>query len=98
MGDYSDTMYLQCIGEVGDAFIGMTAKDFAVFALENPEGLKKQLYRRMFQDYTVLIRANMQQSQNYGDTIRYSVSKVLPDSFAESNADLLKKLSLYKTK
>jgi hypothetical protein len=36
------------MGEVGDAFIGMSAKDFKAIALENPEGLKKSLFRRLF--------------------------------------------------
>lgn len=59
VGDYSDTMYVQCMGEVGDAFVGMNAKDFHAISLENPEAVKKMLYRRMFLDHTVLIRANL---------------------------------------
>jgi replication factor A1 len=59
IGDYSSTMYMQCMGEIGEAFIGMSAKDFHAVSTENPEAAKKMLHRRMFLDYTVLIRANM---------------------------------------
>ena len=59
VGDFSDSVYLQCMGEVGDTLIGMTAKDFHAISLENPEAVKKILVRRMFQEYTLLVRATL---------------------------------------
>ena len=46
----------------------------------------------------MLIRASMQQSSNYPDSIRYNVSKVLPESPTDNNKELLNKLKLYKNK
>ena len=86
------------MGEVGDTILGMAAKDHHSFYLSDPEALKKALYRRLFQEYTLLIRASMQQSSNYPDSIRYNVSKVLPESPTDNNKELLNKLKLYKNK
>jgi hypothetical protein len=36
------------LGEVGDAFVGMSAKDFVAISEANPEEMKKRMYTRLF--------------------------------------------------
>lgn len=102
--DSTDSIFLQLIGEQGDAIVGIKAADFKNLRevqMASPDQLKEIMNQSQFQYHTIVVRAKVDDYQGGGGggdevKFRYQAVRVAPIDLREENEMLLKRLSLYK--
>ena len=107
MSDLSDTISLQCLGEIGEAIIGMPCSDFYNIA-EDADQVKAQVRKMLFQKMRLVIRAKLDvfnepaifvgAALDRKPSIRFTVVRAIPHDIKSENAELLDRLSIYAKK
>ena len=96
--DYSGSVFLTCLGEIGEQILGKPAAKFVTF---NSEEVKNICQSRLFTPFTLLIKASFDaRGQDFegGASVRYMAARVFSESVQEENLSLLQKLKIYQAK
>ena len=101
LSDMTGSVSAQCMGEVGDIFMGMTATQFCNEMKDDLEEIKDQASKVMMnQNLSLVISAkvenSMMNSHEEGPRIRYTIVRAIPHDFKAENSELLKKLAMYQ--
>jgi replication factor A1 len=86
--DFTSNLYLSCLGETGDAIIGIPAANFYQMYNENPATTKMICQERLFTPFTLLVRATFDpRGGDYegGSSVRYMAARVLPENIHEES-------------
>ena len=102
VSDLSATISLQCLGEVGQAFIGIACNDL-YHIREDPEQIKAHVNGTILKQMQLVIRARMDTSEfasqsAEGSSFRYTLVRAAPFEFKTEADELLKRLAIYKKK
>jgi hypothetical protein len=103
--DPSDGLFIQLLGEAGDAVVGVKASDFRNMRevqMASADQLKDLVNQASFSYHTVVVRAKVDDYMGGGGSdevkFRYQAVRVLPMDFRDENEMLLKRLELYSRK
>ena len=97
--DHSEQRIVNCLGEVGEAILGMKCNEFYTLH-EDLDQVKQLGLAQQWKQLTLTIRAKfdangLSTSQDEGPNIRYSAIRAVPTNFKDHSSLLLKRLNLY---
>jgi hypothetical protein len=85
--DISDNSFINCLGESGEAIMGVPCKQLYQ---ADSNVIREQFHSRYFKEMSILVRATYNQySSGEGSSLKYALSKVLSTSTQEVNQSLL---------
>ena len=102
VSDFTGSLLVQCLGETGDAFLGMRADQFYGVKddLEQVRDIAQQAL--MQQTHSIVIRAKPDtggySQGDEGPRMRYTVVRSAPYEVKQDNQSLVKRLQIYSKK
>ena len=95
ISDCSGSLSMQCFGDVGEAMLGISSKDFLAMH-EDHQAVKNLTMDRLHQTkMNICVRAKVDFGPN-GQLVKYSAVRTGEHSYANHNQHLLDLLSAYK--